>query len=605
MLAALRHRLREPGDRVIAIAAVMIAAQLGFRAWAVYGGYFQLDDIIFVSLLGSQPLDRELVATSYDGHLMPLAMLLSWLNMQADPLNWIFPATELLIMQAIASVGMLVFLASAFGRRFGILVLLAIYLFTVISFPAFIWWAAGVNALPLQIAIGWGGWAHLNYLRSRRIRWLTATILITIFSLGFFEKSLLLYVYFGFLALAYFATGGIRNRVAHILRIYWRGVVAHGIVVLGYLAYYLTYGLNFDPKQANDEPLMQVMLNVVGVSFGSGVVGGPVQWSRRGELFSFPSPPQLLNLLALAIIGAIIYEISRSRSRSNRAWALPATFLFVIVVLVAGGRTFIMGPDLALDYRYQSELSALAPIALGLALFPLRGAIEEVVATRTSSFLDRPLRVGIATLVVALLGTYSSASYAQHWHSADTTRNFYTNVNADLTSRDNPAVLINAPVPEHIISGFRFPYNLAENALRMFTAKTTYASSATDELNVIDQDGRVRPVVIDALRRNVPSQTGCPHPARFGRVPVLLDEPVFGSGWWVRVSYASDGDSPLVVRAGDERHEPGAQKGLHNLFFEASGEFQTIEFSGLDPDVTFCITEVELGVPTPANAADE
>lgn len=600
-----RSLLSDPGNRVIALAVVMIVAQLGFRAWAVYGSWFQLDDFTFMSRLASRPMDFDMLAVGHAGHLMPFGFVLSWANMQVDPLAWALPATELLIMQAVASVGVLVLLVSAFGRRLGILVPLAIYLFTVLSLPAFVWWAAGVNQIPLQIAIGWAGWTHLNYLRTRRTGWLVATVAITVGALGFYEKTLLIYAFFAFLALAYFATGDLLARMRHIIRTYRAGVIAHSVVVVAYVPFYVEYGLNFDPNRANAEPLLPVFLNVVAVAYGTGVVGGPLQWTHPSEIFSLPDPTQLLNLFALAVVGAIVYEISRSRLRAKRAWILPALFLGPSVLLLAGGRTSFVGPDLALDYRYQTELAAITAVALGLALFPLRGATEQVEVTRTSSFLDLPVRVGVTTAVVAALGIYSSTTYALHWNSGDTTKRYFAALESSLADVDEPVPLVDAAVPEEVVGALTFPYNLASNALHMHAEKTRYPSASTDELRIVAPDGEIRPVVIDPLRTGVGAQTGCPYPARFGRASVKLDAPVFGTGWWVRVSYAADGDSPLVVRAGDERHEPGAVKGLHSLFFEASGEFQTIEFSGLDPDVTFCITEAELGVPVPADAPEE
>lgn len=604
MHSRLRSLLTDPGGKVIAAAVLMILAQLGFRAWAVYGGWFQLDDFTFMSRLASRSPDFAMFAEGHAGHLMPLGFLLSWINLQLDPLGWVYPATELLVMQAIASAGMLVFLVSAFGRRLGILVPLAVYLFTVLSLPAFIWWAAGVNQLPLQIAIGWAGWTHLQYLRTRRTRWLAATVAITVGALLFYEKTLLIYAFFAFLALAYFARGDLLGRVRHVLRTYRTGVIAHTVVVVAYLPFYVEYGLNFDPNRANNEPLGPVFLNVVGVSFGTGVVGGPLQWKHPSEIFSLPDPAQLLNLLALAVVGAVVYEISRSRLRAKRAWILPALFLGPSIILLAGGRTSFVGPDLALDYRYQTELAAIAAITLGLALFPLRGAVESVEPTRTSRFLDQPTRVAAATAVVAALGTYSSATYALHWQGGDSPATYMATLEAELAEHDSPVPLVDGAVPEWIVGALAHPYNRPSFALHMFADRTTYPSASTDELRIVAEDGRIRPVVIEAFRRNVPAQSGCPHPASFGRVAVRLDEPVIGSGWWARVSYAADGDSPLVVRAGEERHEPGIRKGLHNLFFEAAGEFQTIEFSGIDRDIAFCITEVELGVPVPANAAD-
>lgn len=589
----------DPGRRVIAAALLLILGQLGFRAWAVYGGWFQFDDFSFMSRLMNEPL-REAIFRDYAGHLMPAGMLLTWANMLAGPLDWWLPASELLLMQAVASAGCLVFLVSAFGRRPGILAPLSVYLFSAVSLPAFIWWAAGVNQLPLQIALFWGAWTHLQYLRSGRRTWAIATMLATIASLVFYEKTLFLFIVFAFLALAYFANGDLVERSKSIYLRYRFGVLLYSVIALGYLAVYIVFGLNFDPGRANDPDLAPVIGNVALRGFATGVLGGPFRWEKTTDLFAVASPSDLMVAICLGVIAFFLYEVTRSRRHSKRAWLLPLTLLSVNIVLLAGGRVSFVGPIIALDYRYQTELAAATAVALGLAILPLRGAVESSEATRSSNFLDKPIRVSLSVAIGVSFALYSSTLYINHWHGATAAREYFSTVETELDGFEEPVPLVDVGVPNYLMWGFAYPENTTSHVLKMYDDETRYPSFNTDQMFIISGAGQVSPLTIEPARRDVASDKACPHPSRNGSITVPLDGPVTGGGWWVRVSYGADRPTDLTVEAGEVRHEARGQQGLHNLFFEASGDFQEIQFTEIDHNAQFCITEIELGLPRPA-----
>jgi hypothetical protein len=583
----------------VLVGLALIVAQLGFRAWAIYGSWFQFDDFSFMSRVMNEPLG-EAVSRDYAGHLMPAGFFLSWLNLQIDPLNFAYPATELLFMQAVANLGALVFLVSAFGRRRAILVPLTVYLFAVTSLPAFIWWAAGVNQLPFLAAIFWGGWAHLQYLRSRRLRWALLTMLVTIMSLAFYEKTLLVYLLYAFLALAYFATGDIVQRLTTILRTYRTGFVVYSVVFVTYLAVYARYGLNFDPNRTNEQPLGPVLTNMAGYAYATGVLGGPLRWEYTTELFAVPDPTQIVTLVAIALLAAIGYEIAKHRRRSKRAGLLIALFLAADIVLVAGARVSFVGPVIALDYRYQTELAAITAMALGLALMPLRGATEVVETTGESNFLDQPRRVAAAVLVSLVLAAYSSVLYVDHWQSADQSKTYFTTLDRQLADREDPVPLVDVGVPGFLMWAFAYPENSNSHVLKMFEDETYYPRIATDSIYMVSDGGTIEPMVVERVRAGTdPRKKGCPYPVKDGEVDVPLDGPVIGGGWWVRAAYAADDPSPVEVTAGESHYTTDLRQGLHNLFFRADGEFDSIQFTGIDPGATVCFTELELGLPRP------
>lgn len=583
---------------VMVTGATMVALQLGLRAWALSGSWFQFDDFAFLSRVLNQPLSHVLL-DPYAGHVMPGGFLLSWANAQLDPLAWWLPASELLIMQAAASVGFLLLLRSAFGSRAGILPPLALYLFSVVSLPAFIWWAAGVNQMPLLIAFSWGLLAHLAYLRTARLRYAIAALVVTALALLFYEKTLLLFGVYAIVALAYFASGDILTRLRAVWTRYRAGVLTYGAFAAAYTVFYWQWGLNFDPNRANEHPLGPVFTALVTKSFATGVLGGPLKWEFPTDLFAIADPLELLMLLAWVTLFLLGLEVVRTRRRAKRAWLIPASLLAADVLLVAAGRSSFVGPTIALDYRYQTELAAAAALALGLSLMPVLGAVESAEKARDSAFFDQPLRVTVATSLVVALSLVSSLQYAVHWRSAHQSRDYFATVSRELRQQERPVPLVDVGVPGFLMWAFGYPENAVSHVLRMFSDYTAYPKVSADELYIISDEGHVTPAVIPAVRRALPGPQPCGYVVSGSATAIPLDGPVIGGGWWIRMAYVASADGPVTVRAGERVYRTAVKPGLHSLYFEAAGEFNTIVVSGLGEGIDMCVTEVNLGLPEP------
>jgi hypothetical protein len=67
----------------------------------------------------------------------------------------------------------------------------------------------------------------------------------------------------------------------------------------------------------------------------------------------------------------------------------------------------------------------------------------------------------------------------------------------------------------------------------------------------------------------------------------------------VRIGYFADGNSTVTVTAGDLVHEGKIERGLHSLYFQASGRFKGIRLSGLENGTSLCTNDVTLGLPKP------
>lgn len=574
----------------------LVAAQLAFRGWAISRSWFQFDDFAFISILLNQPMSPATLLQGYAGHLMPAALLLSGLYAKASPLDFTYQAVTLLVMQALASLGCLALLRSLFGARWGILAPLSLYLFSAITLPAFVWWAAGMNQLPLQIALFWGLLLHVSYLRRPRALTLVGTVAVMVLALSFYEKTLLVYGAIAMVTLCYFASGSLLDRIAHVWRHYRPALLAHAATGVVYLVVYARFGLNPDNAKVNDAPLLELSQNLLLKSFLPGVVGGPLEWSRLTGPFQLVAPAQLTIVVAVVAVGALVVHIDRTRSRTRRAWFLPGWFLLADLLLISSARAVVLGGGVALEMRYLTETAAAVAIALGLATMPLLGAVETVEAKQPSPLLDRYEWAAVATALVTALGLASGYRFATAWGDSTESRDYFRTVAAQLDERKGTIPAVSVSVPQYIMWGYRYPENTTSHVLRMYSNRFDYPSVAVDELYVVGEKGEISPVVVPPKRTGVPLWKRCGYRIDRGQ-SVPLDGPLTGSGWWVRMAYVASADTPVTIHAGDATHETTLPKGLHNMWFTASGDFDRIRFSGVRSGVTVCTNDVTVGAP--------
>jgi hypothetical protein len=586
---------------------LLVGLQLAFRGWALAGSWFYFDDIAFTSRAMNQPLGASYLLESYGGHLMPGGFLVTWLLTDVAAYQWAPWAVVLLLLQGLAGVGMLRLLLSLFGRTPFVLALLAGYLSLVFTLSAGVWWAAGINQLPMQVALVFGLHAHVEYLRQRRLGSLVAAIAWTGFGLVFYEKTLLLLGVYAIVAFAWFAAGDTPARLRHLYHHYRPGVVAYGALGLGYLALYVHYGLDFSPGNANTQPWSPIAYNLIGTTLLPGLVGGPLRWQPL-TVGAFGDPSQVVVLVSWAAFVAVLVYAQRTRTKSRRAWALLGFTTVCNVLLLASARANVIGPEIAREYRYQTESAALFVLGLGLALLPLRGALE-VNEPRPGAPSERPdtwqqpRTIALVTAAVVGAALLSSVRYVDLWQDRNPSRAYFANVDATLAAApDKPVPLIDLGIPQTLLWAYRFPENAYSHVFRDHQGETTYPRSSVDRLYVFDDDGRLSPVAIPPTRVNRPG-AGCGFPVVGRRTAIPLDGPVIGGGWWLQVSYASPEPVDLTLTAGDETHQLSLPEGLHNVFVQAAGDFDQVQLSHYPDDTGLCVTALTLGLPAPTPTA--
>jgi hypothetical protein len=593
--------LRRP-DRFVVIGVALVAAQLGLRGWALAGSWFYFDDLAFMSQALNGPMDAGFLFQSYGGHLSPGGMALTYLLTEVAAFTWWPWALVLLAMQALAGLGMLRLLTSLFGRHPLVLALLTGYLFYVFTLSAGIWWAAGINQLPMLVSLAFGLHAFVDHLRSRRVRPLVVALLWTVGGLLFYEKTVLLIGVYAIVALAYFCQGDTPARLRQLWSTYRVATVAFTVLGAGYLALYLAIGLEPATTTADTgTSWAHLAWNVVMVSLATAILGGPVTWDAVGA-GSLADPTTVLQLAGwVSVVGAVVYA-TRTRTMGLRAWLPLAFTLTCTIVLLVGARASIVGPAIGLEYRYQPESGALFVIGVGLALLPLRGAPERNVERPDVLLVDRrPWVVPAVTAVVTVLAVISTVRYVTTWQDGNDTAAYVDNVSAALEGASEPVPLIDASIPQTLLWAYRYPENTYSHIFRPWADDMAFPGAAVDDLHLFDDTGHLGDVGVTPERSMRPT-SGCGYEIGSAARTIPLDGPVLGGGWWVAANYEASEPVDLVVEVGLLTHHVDLPAGRHQMLFSAEGEFRSIRMrdddAGADSEPgDLCVTSLILGVP--------
>jgi hypothetical protein len=576
----------------------LIAVQLAFRAWALWGSWFYFDDLAFMSQAMNGPPDLGFLFQSYGGHLMPAGFASVWVLTELAPYQWWPWALFLLALQALAGVGMLRLLLSLFGRRPLVLALLAGFLFYVFTLPAGVWWAAGVNQLPMLVALVFGLHAFVEHLRSHRVRPLVGALAWTIVGLAFYEKTLLVIGVYAVVAIAYFCSGDTPTRLRSLWNTYRLAVVSFAVLGAAYLALYAWQGLEQSGDGTASSGWAYLAWNLVMVSFATAIIGGPLHWDAVGA-GSLASPFSVLQVAGwVAVVGAVYYAY-RTRAQSLRAWLPLAFTLTCNVALLVGARAAVVGPAIGLEYRYQPESAALFVIGVGLALVPLVDAPERNDERPGVLLVDRmPWVVPAVATLVCVLAAVSSLQYVRTWQQENPSRAYFETVQDQLESAGQPVRLVDSTVPQTLLWSYRFPENTYSHMFRPWEEHTTYPGAVVDDLGIFDDQGVLGTMSVLPAREMQPRE-GCGYRISGTKTSIPLNGPVFGSGWWVAAEYTAAEESDVLVRAGDSSHEIGLPAGEHTLLFSVEGSLRSIEMSndGGTAPADLCVTSLALGSP--------
>ncbi|MDR7087087.1 hypothetical protein J2X11_001926 [Aeromicrobium panaciterrae] len=601
-----RRQLSSP-ERLALIAFGMIAAQLIFRGWATAGSWFYSDDFIFIGTAARGAADLDWMFEPHNIHLMPFGLWLSTLVGNVGTFSWLLATVEILLLQALASLACWWMLRTLFGDRKGVLVALAFYLVSPLSFPSIMWWSASLNQLPHQIALFGAVAAHVMYLRTRHPSSAVLAGLFMLLGYASYTKTLLLPVLLVSLTVVYFATGRLLPRLRTALVRFWHAWVVYGVLTIGYLVIYLTTVPRSEfPGWRSIRDTFD--LSIV-KSFAPGVLGGPWDWVSLGQpggvgprLF-VGTPLMLIAFSWVAIALLCAYQFLKVR----RAW-LPllvlVPYLLLNAYLVSAGRSeaFGVGPA-ALELRYLADLAGVVALCIALATMPIVGAAVRPEPRDpqllTVSLPTRALKVGAAAIVVGSL--FSSVAYALPWHDSEKMpQQAYVDTARAALDKAGNTEIADTTVPDSVLWAAAFPANLTSRILAPLDERFTVVKAGND-LKLIGPDGALSAAAVLGEARTEPGpDKGCGFAVTEDPRTISI-VPVIDFSFWLSINYLAGADGTATIRAGKTTVEAPIERGPHTLLLQTSGAYDSVTITPAS-GVSLCVDKMNVGPLTAVGA---
>lgn len=602
-----RERLVLDAASVHVAALALLIGQVALRSWMLLGSWFYTDDYRLLAQARGQDLDLDYLSSPFDSQFMPVGRLVAWTvaNSGDTATSWGMAVAITLVTSTLAALACWWMLVTVFGVRLEVLALFALYLFSALSAPALMWWAAGLNQLPLQVVWFASVAAWVHYLRRRRLRWLAATTAVIAVGLLCYVKTLLVLPVLALVALGYFSSGGPRQRLLYALRRYWPAAVAG----FGLSALYLVYYVVAVPQPFVDQDRGAGLLGdladtMIGTSFASSAVGGPWTWDTRNPPTGYADPPAwTVHLAWVALVGLVVTG-ALLRRRTGRAWLLMALSLAGAYALLLTTRAPVAGAAIGLEMRYLTETVCALVLAIGLAWLPVPDAVES------SEPRDPPLLAVSPTVAVAgaLACVYvagavaSTASYARIWHTDNPGQAYLQRVAGSVEDAGSMD-LTGGTVPSAVMPGFSFPYNTLEELLPLYTPDADFPV-VSQSLHTVAEDGTVTPTLIEPAVISEPGpREGCGWKVDERGRQIPLQGGTIDVDWWIRIGFLSSQRTPITVTAGEVGREATLNPGLGSLYVQATGAFDEIEVSGLAPGTTLCVDTIEVGTAVPGGSS--
>ncbi|MFF0307632.1 hypothetical protein ACFYSC_09395 [Streptosporangium sp. NPDC004379] len=596
-------RLRGP---VALGGAALIAASLVLRVLVLRDSYFVEDDLLFVGNAYGEDFTLDYLTRVHKGHFMPGAIALTWVLSRVAPYDWALVSAVTLAAQALLGVLALRLLRTLFGVRPAILLPLALFLFCPLTFPAFTWWAAAINAIPLQLALVLALTAQVRFARGEGAGYGRRALIWCVAGMAFSTKG----VFAPFLLFA-LTTAFLRDRETGWLRSMWRELranrwlwAAHAAVLAAYTLVYLDR-MDTAPGEGASAPKPGVAADLVslllGRTFPSGAVGGPVSWTPT-PAGGLAAPSGFVVALSWTVLAVTVVATLVYRRRAHRAWLTLAGYLVLAdaipTVIARGSYLGLVGAET----RYVADAALVLAVCLGCALLPVAGetdAYRRPLPERSSLALVAGLTAG-AYLV---LSVFSVEAYRATLNG-QRVRAYLDAAAAELAAAPDTAVIYPAPVPPDIVLPVNGERRLTDRLLAPLARPALRARMAhpepTEDARVFNRQGKlVRMNVVPGFFATRGPDERCMR-TLLGAMS-FPDAVSFGGRATVGgLSYSADRPASVTVEVGGERTVLSLRRtasGLVQFPVHGIGRGMRIEMN--DPEAPVCVIAVALGSPAP------
>jgi hypothetical protein len=579
-------------------AAALIALQLVVRAVLAFGGYFYWDDLILIGRAGTQSLlSPGYLFDDHDGHVMPGAFLVAGGITRLAPLNWLGPALSLVVLQLLASLALLRALHVILGWRPVLLLPLTFALFTPLGVPAFAWWAAALNSLPMLAAMAWVSADAVQLVRTGNQRYAVTGLLVYFGGLLFFEKAAVIpFVAFTIAALYAHVTSS-----ETVMQVWRRGLRLWVPALMVTAAWIAVYLLVVDQKRWSFDLAMTWDLLSRSVTHGivPGLVGGPWDWQRWAPASPWATPPVAVMVLGWVVLAAVARLSLLRKRRIGPVWLAALGYAVacqIPIYLMRSSRFTAL--ELAQTLRYLPDLVVVLALLLAVGLCaPNRGR---------SAWLDTSRRrtavTVCATAAFVASSLYSSATFLTSWRD-NPAQPYLQNARAGLAAAHgaSSAPLLDQEVDPLVLQRVAAPENLASHMFALLLDRPEFAG-ATSELRMLDVSGHVVDAKVTWVRSIVPGPApNCGYLVQPDfPVTMPLDGPLLPADWTVEINYLanSDGSMTMALAEGTETKVP-VRPGLNRAFVRLPGAGDAIKVWANTAALSVCVASGPVGFVAP------
>ncbi|MET0455494.1 MAG: hypothetical protein ABW137_26945, partial [Mycobacterium sp.] len=530
---------------VARVAIALILLQLALRGVLAFNGYFYWDDLILIARAGT----HNLLAPAYlfddhDGHVMPAAFLVAGVIAKVAPFNWLWPAISLVALQLVASLSLLRALHVILGWRPVVLIPLTFALFTPMGLPAFAWWAAALNALPMVAAMAWVCADAILLVRTGNQRYAVTATAAFLVGLLFFEKAAVIpFVAFAVAALLAYVLGD-RSAVATVWRAGRRLWTASLAVTVAWVGLYLVV---VDQRRWTLDLPMTGDLVIRSVTHGivPGLIGGPWEWERWAPSSPWALPQWPVMVVGWLVLAAVVVVSVKRKEHARLLWVAAAAYAVacqVPIYLMRSSRFTAI--ELAQTLRYLPDLVVV------LALLAAVGFCAPNLAT--SARLDATRTRTAATVAVAVLFlascVFSTVTFTASWRT-NPTRAYLDNVLTSLAEANaaSRAPLLDQEVDPLILQRFAWPDNLISHVFAMVRDRPEFSTSTTD-LRTFNRKGTLVAAQVTWVRHTLigpkPQCGYLVQPDAPVRMP--LDGPMLPTEWTAEINYLANSDGSMT-----------------------------------------------------------
>lgn len=579
-------------------AAVLIAVQLVIRAVLAFRGYFYWDDLILTGRAGTQGLlSPGYLFDDHDGHVMPGAFLVAGGITRLAPLNWIGPAISLVVLQLLASLALLRALHVILGWRPVLLVPLTFALFTPLGVPAFAWWAAALNSLPMLAALAWVCADAVQLVRTGNQRYAVTGLLVYFGGLLFFEKAAVIpFVAFTIAALYAHVTSS--GSVVHVWR---RGLRLWASALAVTAAWIAVYLIVVDQKRWSFDVAMTWDLLSRSVTHGivPGLVGGPWDWQRWAPASPWATPPLVVMVLGWVVLAAVVVASLVRKQRIGPVWLVAIGYAVacqIPIYLMRSSRFTAL--ELAQTLRYLPDLVVVLALLLAVGLCAPN---RERSAWLDASRLRAVVTVG-ATAAFVVSSLYSTATFLTSWRD-NPAQPYLQNARVGLAQAHaaSSAPMLDQEVDPLVLQRVAAPENLASHMFALLRDRPEFAG-ATSELRMLDVRGHVVDAKVTWVRSIVPGPApNCGYLVQPDfPVSMPLDGPLLPADWTAEINYLANSDGSLMMSLSEDAEtKVPVRPGLNRVFVRLPGAGDAIKVRANTAALSVCVASGPVGFVAP------